>query len=205
MLFSGSSITGQVPPCSSKNSRASSARVVEGGADEHGVALGAVGGVEREQLGVLLEARHAPAGEEVEHHPAAALVGEVEGRRRRSCRPRSAGAIWPIKRALRGAARCSSRGWRARRRAARRAPRSTTDATEGGARTGPARRRASPRRLATSVMARPPPRARGGPRPGPAPTPGRWAAAGAGRARRPAPCRGPSRRRPPRATGPSAG
>ncbi len=177
--------------------------VVEGGAHEHGVALGAVGGVERGQLGMLLEARHAPAGEEVEHHPAAALVRDVEAAAvDRVARPsaarsgRSAGSASP--------ARCSSRWWRARRPAARPAPRSRPTrparcaagrARRDGRLVAAARRswRAHRDRLG-EVLERDGRRHRVG-----------RAAAGAGPARRPAPCRGPSRRRPPRATGPSVG
>ena len=157
MLFSGSSMTGQVPPCSSKNSRASSARVVEGGADEHGVALGPVRGVEGGQLGVLLEARHAPAGEEVEHHPPAALVGDVEtsspsivvARGRRGDLADAAGSAW----------RCSLLGVAGgehgdQQRDEHRDHDRREPARCAGGRGLVGRRR---RRGSTSVMARPPP------------------------------------------------
>ena len=97
MLFSGSSITGQSPPCSSKNARASSALSSKVTRQEHGVAVGAVGDVE----GVA--APGAPRGtgctscaKKFTHHPAAAVVVDRHLARRRCVVPAVAGASSPI-------------------------------------------------------------------------------------------------------------
>ena len=194
MLFSGSSITRPVAAVLLEELPGLLGLVVEGDADTSAASpSAAVGDVEGVQLRVLLEARDAPAGEEVDHHPAAAVGRRSRPPRRRSSCRRSAGASSPI------SGLCEARSVLGSRVASTATMRATSTAmttaaisANRGPPVGPRPRRsgdgsrrldvghARAHRLADGIgvgRRRPP---------GRAPRSGRWAAGGGGRARRPA-------------------
>ena len=104
---------------------------------------------------MLLTARRAPGGEEVDHHPPAPVVVDVEACRRRASRPPARDGPGPPA-GCRRAARWPARWWPAPRRT-RRPARATTSrhdqAGAGGRRGGARRRRRRPGLVDPSVVA----------------------------------------------------